>query len=49
MHPFIFTVEILLVCGLSYFVEMMMGGICIFKHGRMNIQTYSQHSYFLLG
>ncbi len=38
MHPFIFLIEILIVGALCYFLEMMMGGICVFKHGRMNIQ-----------
>jgi hypothetical protein len=49
MHPFIFIIEILIVGALCYFLEMMMGGICVFKHGRMNIQDYSQTSYFPLG
>lgn len=49
VHPIRFTFEILVVGLLSYLVEHMAGSICLFKHGRLNIQHYSEHFYFLAG
>lgn len=48
-HPVRFAIEVLIVALLSYLVEHVTGGICLFKHGRMNIQHFSQHFYFLVG
>lgn len=48
-RPYKFTFEILVVGLLSYFVELMAGGICLFKHGKMNIQNINQQFYFLAG
>lgn len=49
VHPIRFVFEILIVGLISYLVEHMTGGICLFKHGKMNIQHYTQHFYFLAG
>jgi hypothetical protein len=41
-HPYRFTLEVVLVGVLSYMMEHVTGGICLFKHGRLNIQDITQ-------
>jgi hypothetical protein len=47
-HPVIFLLQILVIVALSVSIEYMAGGICVFRHGKMNIEDFTEQSYFLL-
>jgi hypothetical protein len=40
-HPVRFIIEVIVFSVLSYFVDHVTGGVCLFKHGRLNIQDIS--------
>lgn len=46
--PIVFIVQLLFIIGLSASIEIMAGGICIFKHGKMNIQEFTEQTYLIL-
>jgi hypothetical protein len=48
-HPIKFVLEVLIVALLSYWVEAVTGGICLFKYGKINIQDISEQFYFMAG
>ena len=47
-HPIVFAMQLLLLIALSISIEAIAGGICIFRHGKMNIEDFTEQSYFLL-
>lgn len=47
-HPVIFLMQLLVIIALSVSIEYMAGGICVFRHGKMNIEDFTEQSYFLL-
>jgi hypothetical protein len=47
-HPVIFLLQLLVIIALSVSIEYMAGRICVFRHGKMNIEDFTEQSYFLL-
>lgn len=47
--PIRFILEITLIIVLSLTAQIFAGGICFFKHGKLNIQGFTQQFYMLAG